>query len=152
MKIDDWETFEKSNPTTALNILYFAENEICAAYISKTNSNSEKQIILLMISNEEKEGWHYLALKKFALLHGRSFRGDFYCLSCFLFLKQKINLNIMKKYVKIKPLAELQYYQKNYADIESLNRWICKYSRKFLNSKNWRANSLEIFSVGYMGF
>ena len=27
MKIDDWETFEKSNPTTALNILYFAEKE-----------------------------------------------------------------------------------------------------------------------------
>ena len=112
MKIDDWETFEKSNPTTALNILYFAEKEICAAYISKTNSNSEKQIILLMISNEEKKRWHYLAVKKFALLHGRSFRGDFYCLSFFLFLKQKINLTQIKKYVKIKLFVEWQCHQK----------------------------------------
>ena len=30
----------------------------------KINSNCEKQIILLMIPNKEKEGWHYLAVKK----------------------------------------------------------------------------------------
>ena len=51
---------EKNNPTIALNILYIKEKEICPAYISKINSNSEKQIILLMIPNEEKEGWHFL--------------------------------------------------------------------------------------------
>ena len=28
----------------------------------KLNSNCEKEIILLMISNEEKEGWHYLTV------------------------------------------------------------------------------------------
>ena len=34
-------------------------------------SNCEKQIILLMIPNEEKEGWYYIAAKKLsALLHG----------------------------------------------------------------------------------
>ena len=32
------------------------KKEICAAYISKINSNCEKQIILLKISNKEKEG------------------------------------------------------------------------------------------------
>ena len=56
MKTDDWETFEKSYPTIALNILYVTEEEICAAYILKANSNCEKQIIPFMIPNEEKEG------------------------------------------------------------------------------------------------
>ena len=50
-KIDDWKTIEKNNPTVALNILYIKEKEICQAYISKINSNCEKQIILLMIPN-----------------------------------------------------------------------------------------------------
>ena len=38
-----------------------------------------------MIPNEEKEGWHYLAVKKlFALLRGISLKhdGGFYCLNC----------------------------------------------------------------------
>ena len=63
--------FEKNNPTTALNVLYIKEKEICPAYISQINSNCEKQIILLMISDKEKEVQHYLAVQKLsALLHG----------------------------------------------------------------------------------
>ena len=54
-KIDDWKTFEKNNPVTALNILYIKKKEKCPVYISKINSNCEKQIILLMIQNEEKK-------------------------------------------------------------------------------------------------
>ena len=50
----------KNNPAIALNILYIKEKEICLAYILKINSNFEKQIVLLMIMNKEKEGWHYL--------------------------------------------------------------------------------------------
>ena len=46
--------------------MYIKEKEILPAYISKHNSSCEKQIILLMILNEEKEGWQ----KLFALLHG----------------------------------------------------------------------------------
>ena len=69
-KIDDWKTFEKNNPTIALDILHIKEKEIYPAYISKHNSTREKQIILLMIPNEEREGWYYLAVKKLsALLH-----------------------------------------------------------------------------------
>ena len=30
-KIDDWKTFQKNNPTIALNILYTKEKEICPA-------------------------------------------------------------------------------------------------------------------------
>ena len=44
------------------------KKEICPAYISKINSNYEKQIVLLMIRNEEKEGWNYLAVKELSIL------------------------------------------------------------------------------------
>ena len=60
-KIDDWKTFEKNDPTIALNVLYIKEKELCPAYISKTNSNCEKQIIPLLIPNEKKEGWNYFS-------------------------------------------------------------------------------------------
>ena len=40
------------------------KKEICADYSSKINSNCEKQIILLTIPNDGKEGWYYLAVKK----------------------------------------------------------------------------------------
>ena len=48
--------------------MYTKEKEIYRAYISKINSNIEKQIILLMIPNEKKEGLHYLAVKNLSTL------------------------------------------------------------------------------------
>ena len=66
---DDWEKFEKNNVTIALNVLYTKKESMYPAYVSKHNSNREKQAILLMISNGEK--CHYFAVKKlFALLRG----------------------------------------------------------------------------------
>ena len=53
LKIDYWKTFEENNPTIALNILYIKEKEIYPACISKINSNWEKQVILLMIPNDD---------------------------------------------------------------------------------------------------
>ena len=41
-KIYDLKTFQKINPTIALNVLYIKEKEVCLAYISKINSNCEK--------------------------------------------------------------------------------------------------------------
>ena len=52
--------------------------------VSKHNSDREKQLIYLMISNKEK--WHYSPVKKLsALLRGITSKhhGDFYCLNCF---------------------------------------------------------------------
>ena len=60
---------------------------IYPAYVSKHNSNREKQVILLMITNGEGckgQRWHYLAVKKLsALLRGTTSKnnGDFYCLN-----------------------------------------------------------------------
>ena len=58
--------------------MYTKEKEILPAYISKHNSTREKQIILLMIPNEEKEESHYLVVKKLsALLHGITSKHSF---------------------------------------------------------------------------
>ena len=63
-----------------------------------------------MVPNEEKEGWHYLAVKKLStLLRGitSTHHGDFYYLNCLHLLEQKISLNLLKKYVKTKISVEL---------------------------------------------
>ena len=79
--------------------------KIYPAHVSKQNSNREKQVILLTISNGEKQ-WHDLAVKKLSpLLRGvtSKHQGDFCCLNCLhSFPTEKKNFNCMKKYVKIK--------------------------------------------------
>ena len=78
------EKFEKNNLTIALNLFYAKKEKIYPACVSKHNSSREKQVILLMIKNREKQ-WHYLALKTLsALLRGITSKnnGDFYCLNC----------------------------------------------------------------------
>ena len=79
------------------------KKEICCTYVSKYNSNREKQVIVLMIPDGER--WHYLAVKKLsALLRGitSKFNDDFYYLNCLHSFRTKKNLNLMRKYVKIK--------------------------------------------------
>ena len=58
LKTNDWKTYDKNNPTSALYILYIKENEISPGHISKNNNlNRKKQMILFhSYSNEEKEG------------------------------------------------------------------------------------------------
>ena len=41
--------------------------KIYRAYVSKYNSNCEKHVILIIISNGEKQ-WYYLAVKKLSAL------------------------------------------------------------------------------------
>ena len=53
-KIEDQKIFEKNNSTITLNIFYIKEKERCPACIWKVNSNCEKEILLLLIPNEEK--------------------------------------------------------------------------------------------------
>ena len=81
---NDWKKIGKNNVTIALNVLYAKKEKIYPAYVSKHNSNREKQVILLMILNGGR--WHYLAVKKISAL----FRGitskqhsDFHCVYSF---------------------------------------------------------------------
>ena len=71
--------------------MYAKKEKIQPAYVSKHNSEREKQVIHLVISDGKK--WHYLAVKKLsALLRGitSKHQGDFYCLNCLhFFAKEK---------------------------------------------------------------
>ena len=84
--------------------------KICPAYVSKTHSNCEKQINLLKIPSKEKEGWHYLAVKKLSGLVREitlKANGDFYCLNCFYLFKTKNELGCHERVCKNKYFVEL---------------------------------------------
>ena len=51
---DDREKFEKNNETIGLNVLHAEKDKIYPSYVSKHNSDCEKQVILLIISNPDK--------------------------------------------------------------------------------------------------
>ena len=106
------------NSTIALNIMYTKEKEILPAYISKHNSTCEKQTILLIAANEEKEGWNYFALKKLsALLRKKTsnHKGNFYYLNCLNSFRTEDKLKIHKKISKNKDFcgAEMQSEKNN---------------------------------------
>ena len=76
-----WKKFEQNNKEIALNILFVPHNkkEIEPAYTSKYNYKRKKQVILLMITDDNNR-WHYLAVKRLpALLKGTTsnHHGDF---------------------------------------------------------------------------
>ena len=79
------------------------------AYISNHNPTREKTIILLMIPNKEKEGCHYLAVKKiFTLLRGITSKhnGDFYCFNCLQTFRTENKLKSHEKLCKNKVFVE----------------------------------------------
>ena len=90
----DWRKFELNNKI-ALNILYVPHNtrKVNVAYKS-----SDKQVILLMITDGEK--WHYLVVKDLpGLLRGitSSHHGDFNCLNCFRSYRTRSKFETHKK-------------------------------------------------------
>ena len=89
--------------------LYAKKEKIYPGYVSKHNSNREKQVILLMISNgkgreAQLEGeWHYLSVNKIsALLGGITSKNDsifFWNVGIvFILLEQKRNSNILVEF------------------------------------------------------
>ena len=76
------------------------------AYISKHNSNHEKQILLLM--NANRGGWYYPAVDQLCAL----FRGitsehgsNFYCLNCLHSFRSKNKFKSHKKFYENKVLC-----------------------------------------------
>ena len=95
----DWKKFELNNEVV-LNILYIPHNtrKIQVAYKSKNNLTCDKQVILLMITNDEK--WCYLTVKNLpGLLRGitSTHKEDFYCLNCFHSYRTRNKLESHKK-------------------------------------------------------
>ena len=100
---DDWRIFERSNKDVALNIYFVPYNKekINIAYRSDHNRKRKKQVILLIISDNEKEflkDGYYLALKSISTTDGllkptrsisrllsgiaSNHHGNFYCMNC----------------------------------------------------------------------
>ena len=98
---NDSKKFEQNNGTIALNILYvpYSTKQIRPAYISKYNYKRDNQVVLLMITDNEK--WHYRAVKSVpGLLTGITSNrdADFYCL---IHTQQRKNLKSIKEYAEI---------------------------------------------------
>ena len=51
---NDWKKSERNKLTIALNVLSIKKIDVCPVYISKHNSNCEKQIIFFNDSKEKK--------------------------------------------------------------------------------------------------
>ena len=60
---EDWKKFEKNNVKIALKVFYMKKEKIYPAYVSRNNSNCEKQVILLMIPNGEIRRCYSLEVK-----------------------------------------------------------------------------------------
>ena len=76
------------------------------AYVSKHNSDTENQVIVLMITDGKK--WHYLFVKRLSELLKRIISkhdGDFYCLNCFYSFTSENALKNMKTFARIITIA-----------------------------------------------
>ena len=94
---------EKKNVTIAVKVLNAKKENIYPVYVSKKNSNKEKQDIILLISNRERLR-NYLGLKKLSALLSRinsKHHGDFYCLNCLHSFATWKQLESNKEFVKI---------------------------------------------------
>ena len=82
----DWERFERNNTNIGINIFSvpFQKKTKHLQYKSKHNNTREKQVNLLVITDNEK--WHYITIKSISGLFraiASNNNGDFYCLNCF---------------------------------------------------------------------
>ena len=99
---ENWKKFEQNNKEITLNILFVPYNkkEIEPTYTSKHNYKHKKQVILLMITDDDNR-WHYLAVKCLPALFRRITsinNGDFYRLNCFHSYQ---TLNKLKKHERV---------------------------------------------------
>ena len=144
---DDWKSYAK-------------KEKIHPAYVSKDNSNHEKQVIFLLILNGEK--LHYLAVKELsALLRAINYKhyGDFYCLSCRHSLRINGKLESHKKVCKNKDfysvilsfedteILEFNQYHKSdkgpfiiYADLECITEKIDGFKNNPENSSKTKVS------------
>ena len=59
--LEDWEKFEQSNESIALNILFASHNseEITILYKSEHNSERKNEVVLLMTNDESKKSYYF---------------------------------------------------------------------------------------------
>ena len=84
----DWKKVEQDNKTIALNILFVKYNtkQIEPACKSKYYHKRDNKVNLLMITDDDDENWHYLAVKSISALFREittNNNADYHCLNCF---------------------------------------------------------------------
>ena len=86
----DYKTLEMNNKSIALNVLHIQSNEkISHCYKSEFNKIRERQVILLMIVDNEK---HLFAKHLNALLKKQYACSENYCINCLKPFRTKQNL------------------------------------------------------------
>ena len=82
----DIERFERNNPDIAVNVLYIESEEVNQEYISEHNMKRTKQVILMLISDEQGKSTkrHFVAVKSMSRLMREKSKnnGEKYCLNC----------------------------------------------------------------------
>ena len=65
----DWKEFEQENTLTALNILFVSHNseEVKLAY--KSSYNKRKNLVILLMINDEAKNCYYFAIKNLSELN-----------------------------------------------------------------------------------
>ena len=87
----DYKTFETYNKSIALNILRIPHNteKISHVYKSGFNKTREKQVILLILSDDQRK--QYTAVKNLnSLLRTGNGCSEKYCLNCFKSFRTKL--------------------------------------------------------------
>ena len=87
----DYKTFEINNKSIALNVLQVNEQKISQYYKSEFNKTREKQVILLIISDGQKQ--HNLFVKNLKYLLKKKYAcSENCCLNCLRPSKTKLKL------------------------------------------------------------
>ena len=99
----DFDKFEKNSKDVALNILSAddTEEKINIIYKSDFNRKRKHQVNLLMITNKDRDKWHYITVKNLsALLNDSSSNSheNHYCLNC---LHAYRTQNALKKHERL---------------------------------------------------
>ena len=105
----NFKIFEQNNKNIALNVLSIEpfKKELFTTYRSKFNKEREKQVIILMINENEtveleEHKYHYVAVKRLSRLCRNvisNHNGDAYCLNCLHSFSSKRSI---KKHEKIR--------------------------------------------------
>ena len=65
----DWEEFEQSNTSIALNISFVSQNSEEIKLVYKSNYNKHKNQVILLMINEEANNYYYFAVKNLLKLN-----------------------------------------------------------------------------------
>ena len=87
----DYKSFEMNDKSIAMNVLQEVERKISHLYKSELNKTRENHVILLILSDHQKQ--HYVAVKNLnSLLKDKNKCSEHFCINCFKKFRRKSRL------------------------------------------------------------